>query len=254
MPKILKIENGQIRSVFDEESKKVYYSIVDSVGIASGSANPRNYWKVLKNRLKKTQNQLVTKCNQLKMKSGDGKYYLTDCAGADIIIKIVELISPDDISLFWRYFDNSNENLSKSEAPGIPPHLSHPMEGVVGYPQLNLEELEIPEFNLLVDAYTTNNFIIIKAFTAGVDVRNISIETTKDSVSISGSRANTIQAQNNYSIQELAWGRFSRTLTLPQEIKEGGMEIEEKEDGLLIIKLPLLKQNPNKKIVRMRTI
>ena len=266
MSKILKIENGQIRSVFDEESKKTYYSIVDSVGIASESANPRNYWKVLKNRLKKTQNELVTECNQLKMQATDGKFYLTDCAEASTIIKIIELISPDDIPIFWRYFDNTNENLSKIGSSSLPEHLLSETKGVVGYPQLNNEELKNPsvnsgqvveEFSLLVDAYTTNNFIIIKAFTAGVDPKNISIHATKDSIRISGSRISPLSStleRGRGEVNELSWGKFSRTLSLPQEIKESGMEIENREGGLLIIKLPLLKQNLNKKIVRMQTI
>ncbi len=269
MSKILKIENGQIRSVFDEEPKKTYYSIVDSVGIASESANPRNYWKVLKNRLKKTQNELVTECNQLKMQATDGKFYLTDCAEASTIIKIIELISPDDIPIFWRYFDNTNENLSKNDSPAPLPQtepVKVSFKKDTSYPQLNNEELKNPsvnsgqvveEFSLLVDAYTTNNFIIIKAFTAGVDPKNISIHATKDSIRISGSRISPLSStleRGRGEVNELSWGKFSRTLSLPQEIKESGMEIENREDGLLIIKLPLLKQNLNKKIVRMQTI
>ncbi len=262
MPKILKIENGQIRSVFDEGSKKIFYSIVDSVGIASCSTNPRNYWKVLKNRLKKSQNKLVTECNQLKIKSRDGKFYLTDCAGADIIIKIVELISPDDIPSFGRYFDNNLEIMSKNVSASLPEYLPPFVEGIVSYPQLNLEESEIPEFNLLVDAYIENNFIIVKAFTAGVDVKNISIHATQNSITISGSRTSPLtpihklEAAND-DAKELSWGKFSRTLPLPQEIKEHEIKVEEREDGLLIIKLPLLNKNQNnfvKKVVRMRTI
>ena len=268
MPKILKIENGQIRSVFDEGSKKIFYSIVDSVGIASGSGNPRNYWKVLKNRLKKAQNQLVTECNQLKIKSRDDKFYLTDCAEADIIIKIVEIISPDDIPSFWRYFDNNLEIMSKNT--NIPLSFltttkNPTSENKLSYPQLNLEESEIPEFNLLVDAYIENNFIIVKAFTAGVNVKNISIHATQNSITISGSRTSplthiqNLEEVNEHSsgVKELSWGKFSRTLSLPQEIKKDETKVEEREDGLLIIKLPLLNKNQNnfvKKVVRMRTI
>ena len=67
--------NETIRTIWDKEQEKYYVSVVDVVGVLSGSENPRDYWKVLKHRLKKEGNQSVTNCNQLKLKSKDGKYY-----------------------------------------------------------------------------------------------------------------------------------------------------------------------------------
>jgi hypothetical protein len=64
-------ESKQVRSVWDADVEKWYFSIVDVVGILTESENPNNYWKVLKNRLKKEGSQLVTNCNQLKMQSKD---------------------------------------------------------------------------------------------------------------------------------------------------------------------------------------
>ncbi len=60
----------QIRTHWDDDNEKWYFSIVDVVGVLTDSPNPNpnNYWKVLKNRLKKEGSQLVTNCNQLKMK------------------------------------------------------------------------------------------------------------------------------------------------------------------------------------------
>ena len=66
-------ENKKVRSVWDSEQEKWYISIVDVVGVLTESPNPNNYWKVLKNRLKKEGNESVTNCNQLKMQSSDGK-------------------------------------------------------------------------------------------------------------------------------------------------------------------------------------
>src|SRR3989338_7101248 len=74
------IKDDAIRHHFDEKSGKWYFSVVDVIAIITKSSDPRNYWKVLKNRLKKAQNKLVTECNQLKMLASDGKYYLTDVA------------------------------------------------------------------------------------------------------------------------------------------------------------------------------
>ena len=84
--------NENIRTVWDKESEKYYISVVDVVGILSESENPRNYWKVLKHRLKKEGNESVTKCNQLKLKSSDGKYYNTDVVDIEGMFRIIESI------------------------------------------------------------------------------------------------------------------------------------------------------------------
>ena len=65
----------RIRSHWDNEQEKWYFSVVDIVGVLTESENPNNYWKVLKNRLKKEGSELVTNCNQLKMQSADEKFY-----------------------------------------------------------------------------------------------------------------------------------------------------------------------------------
>ncbi len=86
-------ENKEIRSVWDEEKEEWYFSVVDVVGILSESENPNNYWKVLKKRLKDEGNELVTVCNQLKMKSHkDGKMYKTDVADLQGIFRIIQSI------------------------------------------------------------------------------------------------------------------------------------------------------------------
>ncbi len=69
MQLISKIFNNEtIRTVWDKESEKCYISVVDVVGVISENDNPRNYWKVLKHRLKQEENESVTNCNQLKLK------------------------------------------------------------------------------------------------------------------------------------------------------------------------------------------
>ena len=81
-----------IRTIWNREEQKYYISVVDIVGVLSESNNPRNYWKVLKHRLKKEGNELVTNCNQLKLKSSDGKYYNTDVVDIEGILRIIESI------------------------------------------------------------------------------------------------------------------------------------------------------------------
>ena len=61
-------DGRQIRRHWDDKSEKWYFSVVDVVGVLSDSIDPRNYWKVLKNRLiEEGSSQTVTNCNQLKM-------------------------------------------------------------------------------------------------------------------------------------------------------------------------------------------
>ena len=78
--KIQLFEGTQVRYVWDAEKEKYFFSVVDVIKVLTDSENPRNYWKVLKNRLRKEGNESVTNCNQLKLPSSDGKSYLTDVA------------------------------------------------------------------------------------------------------------------------------------------------------------------------------
>ncbi|MDP3916179.1 MAG: Bro-N domain-containing protein [Bacteroidota bacterium] len=82
----------RIRSQWDNEQEKWYFSVVDVVGVLTESENPNNYWKVLKNRLKKEGSELVTNCNQLKMQSSDGKYYKTDVADTEQLFRLIQSI------------------------------------------------------------------------------------------------------------------------------------------------------------------
>jgi len=82
----------QVRCHWDVEKEKWYFSIVDVVGVLSDSENPNNYWKVLKNRLKKEGSELVTNCNQLKMVSSDGKFYKTDVADTEQLFRLIQSV------------------------------------------------------------------------------------------------------------------------------------------------------------------
>lgn len=90
--KIKLFENKVIRSHWDSEQEEWYFSVVDVVAVLTESENPNNYWKVLKNRLKKEGSQLVTNCNQLKMPSSDGKMYKTDCMNTEQLFRLIQSI------------------------------------------------------------------------------------------------------------------------------------------------------------------
>ncbi len=85
-------DQQKVRTHWDEKEEKWYFSIVDVVGILAESLNPNNYWKVLKHRLVKEGNQSVTNCNQLKMQSSDGKFYKTDVADTEQLLRLIQSI------------------------------------------------------------------------------------------------------------------------------------------------------------------
>lgn len=88
----LQSEVAKIRRHFDKKAGVWYFSVADVIAATTKSSDPRNYWKVLKNRLKNTNYELVTKCNQLKMLSKDGKSYLTDTADLNVLREILKAL------------------------------------------------------------------------------------------------------------------------------------------------------------------
>ena len=85
-------EERNVRTIWDDTQEKWYFSVVDVIAILTDSATPRNYWKLLKNRLKKEGNESVTNCNQLKLLSSDGKRYLTDVADQEQLFRIIQSV------------------------------------------------------------------------------------------------------------------------------------------------------------------
>ena len=90
--KIQLFEGQQVRYVWDAEKEKYFFSVVDVIKILTDSEDPRNYWKVLKNRLRKEGNESVTNCNQLKLPSSDGKKYLTDVADTEQVFRLIQSV------------------------------------------------------------------------------------------------------------------------------------------------------------------
>jgi hypothetical protein len=81
-----------VRTIWDEEKQEWYFSIVDIVGILSGTDNSRRYWSDLKRKMKSEGSQLYEKIVQLKMQSSDGKYYSTDAADTEQNLRIIQSI------------------------------------------------------------------------------------------------------------------------------------------------------------------
>ncbi len=85
-------EEKKVRTVWDDESEEWYFSVVDVVAVLTDSTDPRNYWKVLKNRLKKEGNETVTNCNRLKLQAADGKMRLTDVVDTQQLFRLIQSI------------------------------------------------------------------------------------------------------------------------------------------------------------------
>ena len=93
--------NETIRTVWDKEQEKYYVSVVDVVGAVSDSDNPRKYWNWLKNKLKNEEDfELSSITRQLKLKSSDGKYYLTDVVDIEGMFRIIESIPSKNAEVF----------------------------------------------------------------------------------------------------------------------------------------------------------
>ena len=109
----------EVRAVWDEEHSKWWFSIVDITKAITESPNPRKYWSVLKSRLKKSNNELTTKCSQLKLSASDGKKYKTDCYAQEDILDIVKAFpskKTDDFLDWFTYSDNTIDGRSKKKA------------------------------------------------------------------------------------------------------------------------------------------
>jgi len=99
---------------------KWFFSVIDVVGVLSNSNDPRNYWKVLKHRLNEEGSEVVTFCNQLKLKSGDGKEYETDCADTEGIFRIIQSIPSKKAEPFKRWLARVGyERIQEIENPEL---------------------------------------------------------------------------------------------------------------------------------------
>ena len=85
-------ENKKIRVVWDSETEKYYFSIVDVVQVLTESENPQTYWRVLKKRLRDEGNETVTNCNALKLSAADGKKRMTDVADLEQLLRLIQSI------------------------------------------------------------------------------------------------------------------------------------------------------------------
>ncbi len=113
-------EQKQVRTLWNDEKEKWFFSIVDVISVLTDSTNPNNYWKVLKHRLSKEGSELVTNCNQLKMRSADGKMYLTDVADTESLFRLIQSIPSPKAEPFKLWIAKvARERIDEIEDPEI---------------------------------------------------------------------------------------------------------------------------------------
>jgi hypothetical protein len=92
MSSIKLFEEKRVRSEYNEQESKWFFSIVDVIEVLTESPNPQVYWRVLKKRLLAEGNQTVTNCNGLKMVAADGKMRMTDVADTEQLLRLIQSI------------------------------------------------------------------------------------------------------------------------------------------------------------------
>ncbi len=138
------------------------------------------------------------------------------------------------------------ENGEESNNNKVDPRSTKGPEG--GEVQAEKKWEEDVDAELTVDLYQTPSDIIVQTMVAGVSPDNLSITITRDMITIKGKREeNQSIDKENYFVQELYWGSFSRTISLPEEVDPEEAEAVERH-GLLIIKLPKLDKNRETKL------
>lgn len=85
-------EGSQIRRHWDADNELWYFSVVDIIRVLTDSIDARKYWNKLAERLRNEGNESVTKCHRLKLRSSDGKYYATDAADTETVLRLIQSI------------------------------------------------------------------------------------------------------------------------------------------------------------------
>ncbi|GGE70902.1 BRO family protein [Pedobacter psychrotolerans] len=113
-------EEKAVRSVWNEQEDKWYFSIVDVVEVLTESHNPQVYWRVLKKRLLAEGNQTVTNCNGLKMMAPDGKMRMTDVANTEQLLRLIQSIPSPKAEPFKQWLAQIGaERIAEIENPEL---------------------------------------------------------------------------------------------------------------------------------------
>lgn len=113
-------EEQKVRTVWDAEQEKWYFSIIDVIEILTSSPRPRKYWNALKTKLNGEGSELSQKLGQLKMKSTDGKFYLTDVADTEQLFRLIQSIPSPKAEPFKQWLAQvAAERLDEMQDPEL---------------------------------------------------------------------------------------------------------------------------------------
>lgn len=113
-------EDKKVRTIWDAEQEKWYFSIVDTIMVLTGSSIPKRYWTDLKKKLVKEGSQLYENIVQLKMQSADGKYYKTDVAVTEQLFRLIQSIPSPKAEPFKLWLAQiASERLDEMQDPEL---------------------------------------------------------------------------------------------------------------------------------------
>ena len=118
--KIQLFEERKVRTLWDDEQEKWFFSIVDAVAILTDSIDPTAYWRKLKQRLKAEGNETVTNCHGLKMRAIDGKMRMTDVADTEQLFRLIQSIPSPKAEPFKLWMAQvASERLDQMQDPEL---------------------------------------------------------------------------------------------------------------------------------------
>jgi len=113
-------EERKVRTVWDDQGEKWYFSIVDVCGVLTESRDPQSYWRKLKQRLKEEGNQTVTNCHGLKMQAADGKMRMTDVADTEQLFRLIQSIPSPKAEPFKQWMAGvASQRLDQMQDPEL---------------------------------------------------------------------------------------------------------------------------------------
>ena len=150
-----------------------------------------------------------------------------------------------------KFFEELSDERNKAEEDYMKVELAKSSSGVMERSKIDVNENGSngdPEGQLTVDVYQTANDIVIESAIAGVKPDDIDINVSSDSITIRGERKRENQVRDqDYFYQECYWGRFSRSVILPQEVDPESATVNFK-NGILTVRLPKLNRKKSKKL------